>query len=74
MLQGKIIPAAGARYCVQVGSIVIDITNDVRALIEQETARLATLHKQELAAQASVVDRYRQITGIIFADAPKPTA
>ena len=66
MLRGKII-SDGRDYCVKVGSVAVDITDDVRVLIAKERAE----HEQALAelraAHADTVDRYNQIARIVLA-------
>ena len=68
MLQGKIIRDGSRDYCVKVGSVTVDITDDVRAIIAEVRAE----HEQALADQqaqhASTVDRYNQIARIVLAD------
>lgn len=67
MMQGKI-THSGINYYVKVGSITIDITADVYALIAQERALMGEVHEQALAAHADIVDRYNRITRIVLAN------
>jgi hypothetical protein len=66
MLQGKII-REGKGYCVKVGSVTVDVTDDLNALIADERAK----HDQALDAlgtnHADALNRYKQIQNIVLA-------
>lgn len=74
MLQGKIIcdiGVHGREYRVKVGSVTVDITDDVRALIAQEVTDERVEHEQAItelrAKHADTVERYNQIQRIVLA-------
>ena len=66
MLGGKII-RDGWRYCVKVGNVNVDITEDVRELIEH----LRDDHARDIAELRAkyndINDRYEQIAHIVLA-------
>jgi hypothetical protein len=70
MLRGKI-THDGHDYSVKVGSVTVDITDEVRALIEQESAKARAASEQALAdlraRHADTVDRYNRIAHIVLA-------
>ena len=70
MLKGKILQD-GRDYSVKVGSVAVDVTDDVRVLIEQERERASATSAQELtelrAKHADIIDRYNQIARIVLA-------
>jgi hypothetical protein len=70
MLRGKI-THDGHDYSVKVGSVTVDITDAVRALIAQEVASACSLYEQELtnlrAKHADIIDRYNRIAHIVLA-------
>jgi len=70
MLKGKIIQD-GRDYSVKVGSVAVDITDEVCTLIEQERATARAESVQELielrAKHADIIDRYNQIVRIVLA-------
>jgi hypothetical protein len=77
MLKGKIIhdgpavPSARRDYCVKVGSVTVDITDEVRTLIALEVASVRSVYDQALtdlrAKHADTVERYNQIARIVLA-------
>ncbi len=67
MMQGKI-THSGINYYVKVGSITIDITDDVNALIVQEREVHEHAFAAHAAAHADIVNRYNQITRIVLAN------
>lgn len=78
MLKGKIIHD-GHDYSVKVGSVAVDITDEVRALIEHERTSASAASAQELAElrakHADIIGRYNQIASIVLAGgAGMPTA
>lgn len=70
MLQGKII-RDGNDYSVKVGSVTVDISDDVRTLIAQEIVRACAESEQTLAdlhaKHADIIERYNQIQRIVLA-------
>jgi hypothetical protein len=72
MMQGKIV-SDGGDYVVKMGGVTINITNDVRNLIEQETARMTAIAAQERVHFMASLESYRQIVKIVLADSmPRP--
>jgi hypothetical protein len=67
MLQGKIVHDGG-NYVIKMGGVTINITHDVCALIEQESAHMANIITQERARLAATLERYTQIVNIVLAD------
>lgn len=67
MMQGKIV-SDGGNYVVKMGGVTIDITSDVCALIEQETARMTAIVAQERAHFTVSLENYHQIVKIVLAD------
>jgi hypothetical protein len=75
MLKGKIIQDGFSHpncdYHVKVGSVSVDITDEVRVLIAQESAKACAASEQALAdlraEHANIVDRYNQIERIVLA-------
>lgn len=69
MLKGKVL-SDDRSHCVKVGSVTVDITDDIRDLIAQEVARATSALDQlitELREQhADVGDRYNQIARIVL--------
>lgn len=70
MLKGKIIHD-GHDYSVKVGSVSVDITDEVRVLIDQAATAATAASARELtelrAKHADIVDRYNQIARIVLA-------
>jgi hypothetical protein len=66
MLQGKIFHT-GMEYLVKVGSVTVDITADVHALIGQEVAGFEQALAELRAKHADIIDRYNQIARIVLA-------
>lgn len=70
MLKGRII-SDGCNYSVKVGSVTVDITEEIRGLIEQEIALARDEYKRATAEvqakYADAVDRYHQIARIVIA-------
>jgi hypothetical protein len=67
MMQGKIV-SDGGNYVIKMGGVAIDITDDVRALIKQETAHMTAIAAQEKAHATASLERYQQIVKIVLAD------
>jgi hypothetical protein len=78
MLRGKVIYDKSVHhdlrrdYTVQVGSVVVDISDDVRTLILEFALKQHTDHEQAIAdmhaKHAEVLKRYSQIARIVLAD------
>lgn len=67
MLQGKIIRDGSRDYCVKVGSVTVDVSDDVRAILAEERAKHELALAELRAQHASTVDRYNQIALIVLA-------
>jgi hypothetical protein len=66
MLQGKII-RDGWRYCVKVGGVTVDVTDDLRALLEEARAEEKLEGAPQVVADADNLKRYAQIESIVLA-------
>jgi hypothetical protein len=66
MLKGKIIQD-GPHFHVKVGSVEIDVTDAVTAIVEQRLAARVDAHAKEHAKIADVRQRYEQIQQIVLA-------
>jgi hypothetical protein len=66
MLQGKIFHT-GTEYLVKVGTVTVDITADVHALIGQEVAKFEQALAELRAKNTDTLDRYNQIARIVLA-------
>jgi hypothetical protein len=70
MLRGKII-SDGGDYSVKVGSVTVDVTDEVRSLIEQARAQARAASEQAIAELRAkhddIVNRYNQIARIVLA-------
>ena len=77
MLRGKVIYDKSVHhdvrrdYTVQVGSVTVDISDDVRSLISEFALKQHTEHEQAIAdlhaRHAEVLKRYSQIERIVLA-------
>lgn len=74
MLKGKIIStptSPGRDYYVKVGSVSVDITDDVRAMIASAVEQTCAEYERTIAdlraKHADVADRYSQIQRIVLA-------
>lgn len=73
MLKGKIL-RDGAIYRVKTGSVLVDITDDVRALLAEKQAEHEQVLAELRAQQADVVERYNRIVSIVIGCEQPPDA
>jgi hypothetical protein len=67
MLQGKIIRDGSRDYCVKVGSVTVDITDDVRTILAEERTKHERALAEQRAQHADILERYNRIVQIALA-------